>query len=95
VSLRGPGCGALLGAVASAAAPLPAAPTTSRAHALPLALGCLLLRKASEPPLHCPLASLYCRNLAVGGLWPGAPDDSTPFPATYTVDYVRVWGTPS
>lgn len=33
-------------------------------------------------------------NLAVGGLWPGVPDDSTPFPATLAVDHVRVWGTP-
>lgn len=30
-------------------------------------------------------------NLAVGGGWPGSPDDSTVFPATYAVDYVRVY----
>jgi beta-glucanase (GH16 family) len=30
-------------------------------------------------------------NLAVGGHWPGAPDASTPFPATMRVDYVRVF----
>ena len=30
-------------------------------------------------------------NLAVGGDWPGAPDDSTPFPSTLQIDYVRVW----
>lgn len=35
-----------------------------------------------------------CSNLAVGGLWPGEPDASTPFPATLTVDYVRVYGKP-
>ena len=29
--------------------------------------------------------------VAVGGNWPGAPDGSTPFPATMAVDYVRVW----
>jgi beta-glucanase (GH16 family) len=29
-------------------------------------------------------------NLQVGG-WPGTPDSSTPFPATYAIDYVRVW----
>ncbi len=29
-------------------------------------------------------------NLAVGG-WAEAPDDSTRFPATFEVDYVRVW----
>lgn len=27
-------------------------------------------------------------NLAVGGSWPGNPNDSTPFPAEYRVDYV-------
>ena len=30
-------------------------------------------------------------NLAVGGDWPGAPDDSTPFPSYYEIDYIRVW----
>lgn len=30
-------------------------------------------------------------NLAVGGDYPGAPDDSTPFPSEFVVDYVRVW----
>jgi beta-glucanase (GH16 family) len=30
-------------------------------------------------------------NLAVGGQWPGAPDATTQFPATMSVDYVRVW----
>ncbi len=30
-------------------------------------------------------------NLAVGGLWPGSPDASTPFPASLRVDYVRVY----
>ncbi len=30
-------------------------------------------------------------NLAVGGDWPGAPDDSTVFPQTMAVDYVRVY----
>jgi beta-glucanase (GH16 family) len=30
-------------------------------------------------------------NLAVGGTPPGAPDDSTLFPAYFQVDYVRVW----
>lgn len=30
-------------------------------------------------------------NLAVGGYWPGAPDDTTPFPAYLQVDYVRAW----
>lgn len=30
-------------------------------------------------------------NLAVGGNWPGSPDDSTHFPALYQIDYIRVW----
>ncbi len=30
-------------------------------------------------------------NLAVGGGWPGYPDDSTSFPQQYLVDYVRVY----
>lgn len=30
-------------------------------------------------------------NLAVGGEWPGAPDESTVFPAWYEIDWVRVW----
>jgi beta-glucanase (GH16 family) len=30
-------------------------------------------------------------NLAVGGDWPGPPDDTTEFPAIYAVDYIRVW----
>jgi beta-glucanase (GH16 family) len=30
-------------------------------------------------------------NLAVGGDLPGPPDDSTPFPANFIVDYVRVY----
>ncbi len=30
-------------------------------------------------------------NLAVGGSWPGSPDASTVFPASYNIDYIRVW----
>lgn len=30
-------------------------------------------------------------NLAVGGDWPGVPDETTVFPATMLVDYVRVY----
>lgn len=33
-------------------------------------------------------------NLAVGGNWPGYPDDSTVFPQFLTVDYVRVYQRP-
>jgi len=28
---------------------------------------------------------------AVGGSWPGDPDGTTPSPAAWTIDYVRVW----
>jgi beta-glucanase (GH16 family) len=30
-------------------------------------------------------------NLAVGGHWPGGPDESTVFPQTMAVDWVRIW----
>jgi beta-glucanase (GH16 family) len=31
-------------------------------------------------------------NLAIGGGgWPGKPDATTPFPASFDIDYVRVW----
>ncbi len=30
-------------------------------------------------------------NLAVGGDWPGSPDDSTVFPASLDIDYIRVY----
>ena len=30
-------------------------------------------------------------NVAVGGLWPGSPDNTTIFPAEMVVDYVRVY----
>ena len=33
-------------------------------------------------------------NLAVGGDWPGNPDNSTQFPQQMLVDYVRVYGAP-
>ena len=32
-------------------------------------------------------------NVAVGGGWPGAPDETTVFPQTMLVDHVRVYGT--
>jgi beta-glucanase (GH16 family) len=30
-------------------------------------------------------------NVAVGGNWPGNPDQTTTFPQTMLVDYVRVY----
>lgn len=33
-------------------------------------------------------------NLAVGGIWGGAPDAATQFPSTFEVDWVRAWQRP-
>ena len=30
-------------------------------------------------------------NLAIGGMWPGAPDATTSFPGKYQIDYVRAY----
>jgi len=30
-------------------------------------------------------------NLAIGGAWPGSPDQTTSFPAYYDIDYVRAY----
>lgn len=30
-------------------------------------------------------------NLAVGGYWPGSPDEDTEFPAEFLIDYIRAW----
>ena len=30
-------------------------------------------------------------NTAIGGWWPGSPDETTPFPAQYQIDYIRVY----
>lgn len=30
-------------------------------------------------------------NLAVGGDWPGPPDEETTFPARFEIDHVRIW----
>jgi beta-glucanase (GH16 family) len=30
-------------------------------------------------------------NLAIGGSWPGPPDGETPFPASFDIDYIRVY----
>jgi beta-glucanase (GH16 family) len=50
-------------------------------------------RFASES--HIPDEEMYLLvNLAVGGDWPGPPDDRTRFPSVMLVDYVRVWRTP-
>lgn len=41
---------------------------------------------------HIPAEPMYLiANLAVGGNWPGPPDESTPFPAYFEIDYIRVY----
>jgi len=30
-------------------------------------------------------------NTALGGWWPGSPDETTPFPAQYEIDYIRAY----
>ncbi|MBD2748108.1 hypothetical protein IC232_15535 [Microvirga sp. BT688] len=30
-------------------------------------------------------------SLTVGGNWPGAPDETTQFPAEFQIDYIRAW----
>jgi beta-glucanase (GH16 family) len=43
----------------------------------------------SREEFHAPFFMIL--NMAVGGYWPGYPDDSTPFPSNMFVDYVRVY----
>jgi beta-glucanase (GH16 family) len=41
---------------------------------------------------HIPAEPMYIlANLAVGGDWPGMPDDTTVFPSTMDIDYIRVY----
>lgn len=41
---------------------------------------------------HVPQEPMYViANLAVGGDWPGFPDEKTPFPSQMDIDYIRVW----
>ena len=47
----------------------------------------------TPPDMHRPMYMLL--NLAVGGRWGGMPDAATRFPATYEVDWVRVWRRPA
>ena len=43
----------------------------------------------SKEEFHNPF--FFLLNLAVGGIWPGSPNDETVFPANMYVDYVRVY----
>lgn len=49
-------------------------------------------RAATPPQLNAPMYLLM--NLAVGGRWTGNADASTPFPARFDIDYVRIWQRP-
>jgi beta-glucanase (GH16 family) len=45
-----------------------------------------------EDTRYIPAEPMYLLlNLAVGGDWPGPPDNNTAFPSHYEIDYVRVW----
>jgi beta-glucanase (GH16 family) len=46
----------------------------------------------TPPDAHKPM--YFIANLAVGGNWPGDPDANTPFPATLSLDYVRIYAWP-
>jgi beta-glucanase (GH16 family) len=45
--------------------------------------------KSTPEDFHLPMYMLI--NFAVGGGWPGSPDKTTPFPAKYTIDWVRAY----
>jgi beta-glucanase (GH16 family) len=46
-------------------------------------------RQKTPPDMHKPMFLLA--NLAVGGNWPGPPDESTPFPAKFSIAYIRAY----
>ncbi len=55
--------------------------------------GTRLASTATPSDMHTPMYILI--NLAVGGQWPGSPDNETKFPADMQIDYVRVYGLPN
>jgi beta-glucanase (GH16 family) len=46
-------------------------------------------RMPTPPDMHKPMYMIA--NLALGGDWAGFPDASTPFPATFRIDYIRAY----
>lgn len=54
--------------------------------------GQLVRTQPTPADMHKPMYLLAA--LGVGGEWPGAPDATTPFPATMSIDYVRAYRAP-
>ena len=51
-----------------------------------------MVREITDSEFFVSTQSMYLLlNLAVGGTWAGAPDETTPFPASYDIDYVRAY----
>jgi beta-glucanase (GH16 family) len=42
-------------------------------------------------PFDAGQANFIILNLAIGGSWPGSPDNTTPFPSEMLIDYVRIY----
>jgi len=51
----------------------------------------LYLSKSSVSAFPFDLPQFFIFNVAVGGNWPGSPDDTTVFPQNMIVDYIRVY----
>ena len=48
-----------------------------------------VVQSGFDTPFNDPFFFIF--NVAVGGNWPGSPDDCTLFPQFMAVDYVRVY----
>ncbi|MGE5566531.1 MAG: glycoside hydrolase family 16 protein [Parcubacteria group bacterium] len=46
-------------------------------------------RKPTPPGVDQPM--FLIANLALGGYWPGDPDETTPLPVTFAIDYIRAY----
>jgi len=49
------------------------------------------LTRAEMPDFPFDLPQFFVINVAVGGNWPGAPDETTVFPQNLIVDYIKVF----